>query len=530
MASLMGCGCGSPHEERRSTGAPAVLSRRHVLAGGLVAASTATVATGFATRAAAITADPSGRVRGSASRARTLLPPPPIVARSQWGADERLRTDSPLYDPVIDKLIVHHTVTPTNPSDPAYWVNQIYGYERANGYIDIAYHWLIDQYGKVYEGRWSRDRRAGEVVDGEDALGRNVRGAATLSHNSRTIAVAMLGDFSYQLPTPPAMEALATVLAWKAARWGLVPTARSWYRKADGTSNLLPNIAGHRQCSATACPGTPLFLQLPTLSTRVDQKIQAGGQGGFWVARRDGTVDARGDATPTARRPGATLRKVGGAVPVPKAHGLWLFGPDGGVFAFGDARFYGSAFGRRLRAPIAAMAATPTAHGYWLAGADGGVFTFGDARFSGSLASRDLGAPVVAMAATPTGDGYWLAAADGGVFAFGDARFHGAATATPLRAPVVAMAATPTGDGYWLAAADGGIFTFGAARYFGSAARRAHRPVVDMLATQRGDGYALLTDDGAVLNFGAAPDLAARDVARATGAIALAGRLGPARD
>ncbi len=70
------------------------------------------------------------------------------------------------------------------------------------------------------------------------------------------------------------------------------------------------------------------------------------------------------------------------------------------------------------------MAATPDGRGYWLAAADGGVFAFGDAGFYGAV--RALHAPIVGMAATPDGRGYWLAAADGGVFAFGDAGFYGA--------------------------------------------------------------------------------------------------------
>ena len=67
------------------------------------------------------------------------------------------------------------------------------------------------------------------------------------------------------------------------------------------------------------------------------------------------------------------------------------------------------------------MAGTPTAGGYWLVASDGGVFAFGDAGFYGSMGGRPLNAPSSGMAATPDGRGYWQVAADGGVFAFGDA-------------------------------------------------------------------------------------------------------------
>jgi hypothetical protein len=71
---------------------------------------------------------------------------------------------------------------------------------------------------------------------------------------------------------------------------------------------------------------------------------------------------------------------------------------------------------------------TPSGLGYWIAAADGGVFSYGDARFYGSMGGEDLASPIVGMTATPDGDGYWLLGEDGGVFAFGAARFYGAPT------------------------------------------------------------------------------------------------------
>ena len=73
------------------------------------------------------------------------------------------------------------------------------------------------------------------------------------------------------------------------------------------------------------------------------------------------------------------------------------------------------------------MAATPDGGGYWLVASDGGVFSYGDARFYGSAGGSPLNKPVVGMAATPDGGGYWLVASDGGVFSYGDAGFYGSA-------------------------------------------------------------------------------------------------------
>ena len=152
----------------------------------------------------------------------------------------------------------------------------------------------------------------------------------------------------------------------------------------------------------------------------------------------------------------------------PDGHGYWEVAADGGVFAFGDAGFYGSIGGQHLTAAVVGAASTPDGHGYWEVAADGGVFAFGDAAFYGSIGGQHLNAAVVGLAATPDGHGYWEAAADGGVFGYGDAGFYGSIGGQHLNAAVVGLAATPDGHGYWEVAADGGVFGYGDAGFYGS--------------------------------------------------------------
>ena len=71
------------------------------------------------------------------------------------------------------------------------------------------------------------------------------------------------------------------------------------------------------------------------------------------------------------------------------------------------------------------IASTPDGGGYWLVASDGGVFAFGDAAFYGSTGSLQLNRPIVGMAATRTAAATGWSASDGGVFAFGDAAFYG---------------------------------------------------------------------------------------------------------
>jgi hypothetical protein len=86
---------------------------------------------------------------------------------------------------------------------------------------------------------------------------------------------------------------------------------------------------------------------------------------------------------------------------------------DGGIFSYGDARFYGSTGARRLNSPITGMLASPTGRGYLLVAGDGGVFTFGDAAFRGAGVG---GGNVVGIARTT--DGYRLATRAGTTVAF----------------------------------------------------------------------------------------------------------------
>jgi hypothetical protein len=70
------------------------------------------------------------------------------------------------------------------------------------------------------------------------------------------------------------------------------------------------------------------------------------------------------------------------------------------------------------------MGPTPSGKGYWLVASDGGIFAFGDAKFYGSAAGK-ASATVVGITPTTSGKGYWILANDGTVYAYGDARYLG---------------------------------------------------------------------------------------------------------
>jgi hypothetical protein len=192
-----------------------------------------------------------------------------------------------------------------------------------------------------------------------------------------------------------------------------------------------------------------------------------------------------------------------GVTTVAPAAGYREVGADGGVFAFGDAGFYGSMAGHGLSGTIVGLASTPDGLGYWEVGADGGVFAFGDAGFYGSMAGQGLSQPIVGIASTPDGKGYWAVGADGGVFAFGDAGFYGSMAGQRLSGTIVGIVATPSGRGYWEVGADGGVFAFGDAGFYGSMGGQSlSQPIVGIVATPDGHGYWEVGADGGVFAFG----------------------------
>jgi hypothetical protein len=223
--------------------------------------------------------------------------------------------------------------------------------------------------------------------------------------------------------------------------------------------------------------------------------------GGYWTTTWLGTITSHGGA-PTFGSPALSgvhlTQPIIGMAATPDGQGYWLVASDGGIFAYGDAQFFGSTGAMHLNEPIVGMAATPDGQGYWLVASDGGIFTYGDAQFFGSTGAMHLNQPIVGMAATPGGQGYWLVASDGGIFTFGDAQFYGSTGALHLNEPIIGMAATPDGKGYWLVASDGGIFTYGDAQFAGSLGASDER-VMGIIINPLSTGYTLIETDGGAL-------------------------------
>ena len=439
----------------------------------------------------------------AASKYNFRWPAPPIVSRQAWGANERLRGGPATYDSNVEKLVVHHTATPNGSRHArSTLVRNVYTYNLSRSYIDLAYNFVIDETGRIYEGRWAANYAAGATHTGENAKRQQVRGAHALYHNDRTIGIALLG--TYDSVTPPAamVNALVDLLAWKCARWAIDPVGASSYVDSRGKRAKLDNIVGHRDVRQTLCPGNATLAVMPLVRTRVKTRLAAA-QSAYWVISNDGRMFANGAAPQIA-----AVTLPGGVVDAIDPHGrggAWLLSPLGRVAAVGQAQHHGDAAKLNLKKPTVAIASSATGRGYFLVASDGGVFTFGDAKFRGSMGGKRLNAAMTAIAVTPTGNGYWMLGRDGGVFTFGDAKFAGSAWPCPSADPAVAILRTGTGKGYWIVQRSGRLRAFGDA----TPTRFVVAPTSPIVALRRGGGGLLgLTSNGAFVRTPSAPTLA----------------------
>ena len=202
--------------------------------------------------------------RRLARRRLALADAPPIVPRSGWGANERIVRADPYYAERLQLALVHHSAgeRPASPAESAAIVAGIQRFHiKVNGWNDIGYNFLVDPFGQIFEGRGG----------GVDA---NVVGAHARGFNRGAVGVALMGDYhTGGTPTPEALAALATLLAWRLDVAHLDPaTLRGIISGGSGlhppeTVVTLRSVAGHRDTDFTACPGDHLFPHLDGVAT-----------------------------------------------------------------------------------------------------------------------------------------------------------------------------------------------------------------------------------------------------------------------
>ena len=174
-------------------------------------------------------------------------------------------------------LLVHHTAGTTNykldqvPNQ----IRQIYNFHtgKTKGWADVCYNFFIDRFGQVWEGR-------------QGSINSAVMADATGGSQGFAQLVCLLGNFDTSEPTSKMMESCAATLAWLATKNKIVIdqtkllsfTSRGSNKwKAGATVKARP-ISGHRDMSATVCPGKfvyPLLEKSLPLRVAEFQKLQA---------------------------------------------------------------------------------------------------------------------------------------------------------------------------------------------------------------------------------------------------------------
>lgn len=190
---------------------------------------------------------------------------PTLVGRAAWGAAPFIGNPIPLNRPTYNDLTLHHTAgfSAITLAEGLEQVRRIQDFhQNGRGWRDIGYQFLMDQEGRLYQGRPFLNN-AVAFEDGPPLA----HGAHVGGRNTGNIGVSLMG--CYHPPegggcrdamTPTAMDSLLVVFAYLSERYGVVPDA----------------ISGHRDFGATACPGDNNYGILPLIRKETAELLVTG--------------------------------------------------------------------------------------------------------------------------------------------------------------------------------------------------------------------------------------------------------------
>ncbi|MEU4386081.1 N-acetylmuramoyl-L-alanine amidase [Promicromonospora sp. NPDC023805] len=174
---------------------------------------------------------------------------PTIAGCDTWGAAAARGTiETVSTNP--NKILIHHTAS-ANVTD----YSQAAGYQIArdiqqwhfdNGWVDTGQHLTLSRGGYVMEGRH------GSLARLQSGSG-TVVGAHAPGQNSQAIGIENQGTYTSATPPAQLWSRLVELCAYICDQYGIAPT----------------QIYGHRDYTATACPGDVLYSMLPQLRSEV---------------------------------------------------------------------------------------------------------------------------------------------------------------------------------------------------------------------------------------------------------------------
>lgn len=194
-----------------------------------------------------------------------------VISRSEWGADESYRytTDSTTGEQIEiwpteysqpQVFIVHHTSGSDGGDDPAATIRAIYYFHAVvYGWGDIGYNYIIDPAGNIYEGR-----AGGDAVIGGHAYNSQTH----IGFNTGSVGIVLLGCYedsssacsTLNTPTEAMMTSLENLIEDKAHLFGIDVN-----EQIDFHGTEVYRLSGHRDVSATLCPGDLNYNYIPSV-------------------------------------------------------------------------------------------------------------------------------------------------------------------------------------------------------------------------------------------------------------------------
>lgn len=165
-----------------------------------------------------------------------------IIARAEWLARPPKETPTKITTPTSE-LWLHHAAGAVLPGDDSVSsadltrIRSIQNYHMdVRGWNDIAYSFLVDPDGWVFEGR-----------------GAGVAGAHTQNHNSISHGICVMGNYKTQAVGPDLVDRLAELV-----RYG---HEQGWWPAVLS--------GGHKDASgaSTSCPGKNLYPLIGKINT-----------------------------------------------------------------------------------------------------------------------------------------------------------------------------------------------------------------------------------------------------------------------
>ncbi len=209
----------------------------------------------------------AGASSPSTARAITIQP------RDSWATNRPPKGPLPAED--VKFLLVHHSASRSGHTgaDAPGILRSFYDFHTSaeKGWNDIAYNFLIDADGGIWEGRFG-------------SLAGPIAGDATGGNQGYSQLVCVIGDYNSASPSSASKASLVALLAWLGDRYGVSTAAgaevsfvsRGSNRWPAGTTVTTPTITGHRTMSKTTCPGDNLYAYVAG-SLRADVEAARGG-------------------------------------------------------------------------------------------------------------------------------------------------------------------------------------------------------------------------------------------------------------